>query len=60
MGKTVCSGIECPVRNTCLRYTERNKVTNCIGGYNVIRKCTNQRRYLQDKSNINESCLRKR
>jgi len=50
---TYCKGEECPVRNQCRRYTERGKVTNCVGGYNEIRKCTNARRFLQDEGKIN-------
>lgn len=49
-----CRGEECPVRNTCLRYTKRNETTNCIGGYTLMRKCTHQKRFLQDENNVNK------
>lgn len=55
-----CRGDECPIRGTCLRYTKRNDVTSCIGGYSVIRKCTQQRRYLQDESKVNTDGKRNR
>ena len=54
MGKAFCSGVECPVRNTCLRYTLRDKAI-----HGEIRKCTNQKKYIQDISKINTSCLKK-
>lgn len=54
-----CKGDECPIRNQCLRYTKRNDVTNCIGGYSVIRKCTQQKRFLQDESRVNQDSKRK-
>jgi len=53
-----CKGDECPIRNQCLRYTKRNDVTNCIGGYSVIRKCTQQKRFLQDESRVNQDSKR--
>ena len=53
---TYCRGFECPSRNTCLRYTKRGTATSCMGGYNVINKCTNGKRYLQDTDKVNPSC----
>lgn len=53
-----CKGDECPIRNQCLRYTKRDDVTNCIGGYSVIRKCTQQKRFLQDESRVNQDSKR--
>jgi len=49
-----CKGEECSVKHTCLRYTRRNSVTSCVGGYSVIRKCTQQKRYIQDESKVNK------
>lgn len=49
-----CRGEECPIHNQCLRYTKRNEVTQCIGGYTVIRKCTQQKRFLQDERYVNK------
>ena len=46
-----CLGAECPVRNTCKRYTGRKGVG--------IRKCTNQRGFVQDESKINGDSLRR-
>lgn len=47
-----CMGVECPVRNTCKRYTTHNQAP-------IIRKCSNQRRYLQDRSKVNEDSSRR-
>lgn len=50
-----CMGSECSVRHTCLRYTQRKiGINSTEGGYTTIRKCTNQRRYLQDESTCNQ------
>lgn len=51
--KIFCKGDECSVKNTCQRYTKRNSVTSCIGGFTIIRKCTMQKRYIQDENEIN-------
>ena len=48
-----CRGEECPIRNTCLRFTKKSETTSCIGGYTVMRKCTLQRRYIQDERFVN-------
>lgn len=51
---TYCMGIECSVKNTCLRYTKGRDATiynEC--GDKFIRKCTQQKRYLQDQNNVN-------
>jgi len=48
---TYCIGIQCPVKRQCLRYTKRV----AAGHYGFIRKCTNQRLYVQDKDKIVES-----
>lgn len=53
-----CKGDECSVKHTCLRYTGRNSVTSCVGGYSVIRKCTLQKRYIQDESRVNQDSKR--
>lgn len=47
-----CNGEECPVRRTCLRYTKRDE-RNDGKEYVLIRKCTLQRRYLQDANKVN-------
>lgn len=49
-----CYGNECPVRNTCLRYTEIEKRLSCDGEYRLILKCRNQVHYLQDERNVNK------
>lgn len=59
MSNIFCKGVECPVKKSCLRYTKYITVTQCIGGYTVIRKCTNQHRFLQDENNINQDGKRK-
>lgn len=43
-----CKGVECAVRNTCLRYT---KGIDQDGKH--IEKCTRQKRYVQDKTKVN-------
>lgn len=49
-----CKGIECPVKKTCKRYTNGLGVTMYDGTSDTfIRKCTNLRRYLQDRTKIN-------
>jgi len=49
----LCRGEQCSVKNTCLRYTSRNGgALNTIGGYTEIRKCTNQKKYVQDETKI--------
>lgn len=49
-----CMGFECSVKHTCLRYT------NGLGAEvsdkeekQFIFKCTRQKRYIQDKNNVN-------
>lgn len=44
-----CRGEQCPVRNTCLRYSLLRKSTNSVGGFTVVRKCTNQKMYIRDE-----------
>lgn len=46
--KIWCMGVTCSVKNTCQRYTQRDEST---GG--LMRKCTNQKKYIQDKNKIN-------
>ena len=53
-----CKGEECPIKNQCQRYTKRGTVTQCIGGYNEIRKCTLQKRFLQDPDRVNPDSKR--
>jgi hypothetical protein len=47
-----CMGVQCPVKKQCLRYTKR---IDTAGHCGFIRKCTNQRLYVQDKDKIVES-----
>lgn len=50
-----CKGIGCPVRISCKRYTSGLGVTMYDGtGDTFIRKCTNLKRYVQDKTKINK------
>lgn len=44
-----CRGEQCPVRNACLRHSMYHKYTQTIGGYSVIRKCTNQKMFIRDE-----------
>ena len=55
-----CRGDECPIRKQCLRYTKRNEVTQCVGGYTLMRKCTQQKRFLQDERNVNNDSKKHR
>lgn len=51
---TFCLGAECPIKRTCLRFTNfRSRIFKDGDGGKVIRKCTNQSRYLQDPDNVN-------
>jgi hypothetical protein len=52
-GKTYCMGVECSVRNQCLRYTDGIGATMYDGTLDkYIRKCTNQKRFMQDSKNV--------
>lgn len=51
--RVFCQGIECPVRNTCLRYTKYAERHTCGCEYQIVFKCRNQRHYLQDESRVN-------
>ena len=52
-GNTYCMGIECPVKNRCIRYTRGISATMYDGTLdNFIRKCTNQKNFIQDKTNV--------
>lgn len=53
MTHVFCKGEECPIKNQCLRYTKRNAFNNSIGGHSVIRKCTSQKRFVQDEDKVN-------
>lgn len=56
-----CMGHECSVKNTCLRYTSGLGATvydGCEDRY--MRKCTSQRRYMQDERKVNEDGKRQR
>lgn len=46
-------GIQCSIRNQCLRYTEGLGATLYDGIKDTfVRKCTNQRLFVQDTNNI--------
>jgi len=46
-------GVECSVRNQCLRYTDGIGATMYDGTLDkYIRKCTNQKRFMQDSKNV--------
>ena len=50
-GNTYCMGIECPVRNRCLRYTSGIDAKINDGTLDKFeRKCTNQKKFVQDDS----------
>lgn len=56
-----CMGHECSVKNTCLRYTQGLCVTvsdGCEDKY--MRKCTSQKKYMQDERKVNEDGKRQR
>lgn len=53
MAKIWCMGIECPIKNRCIRYTKGLGATVYDGTLDkYIRKCTNQKRFLQDAENV--------
>jgi len=46
-------GVECSVRNQCLCYTDGIGATIYDGTLDkYIRKCTNQKRFMQDSKNV--------
>ena len=47
-----CKGEQCSARNTCLRHSLYRKSTNSIGGFTIIRTCTNQKKYIQDEDKV--------
>lgn len=50
-----CMGHECSVKNTCKRYTSGLCVEVSDGcTEQFMRKCTSQKRYVQDETKINE------
>lgn len=52
-GNTYCMGIQCSIRNQCLRYTDGLGATLYDGTNDIfVRKCTNQRMFVQDTKNI--------
>lgn len=52
MNEIYCLGVECPNKNQCLLHTHQTTGT-------VIRKCTNRKKFVQDKEKINGDSLRK-
>lgn len=54
-----CLGIECPIRSTCLRYSHGLVVMENDGTTDrFIRKCTNQKKFVQDSQNVNQDVNR--
>ena len=52
-GNVYCMGIQCPVKNQCLRYTSGIGATMYDGTLDkFVRKCTNQKKFVQDKTKI--------
>ena len=48
-GNVYCMGIQCPVKNQCLRYTSGIGATMYDGTLDkFVRKCTNQKMFVQD------------
>lgn len=55
-----CFGIECPIRKSCLRYSKGLVAMENDGTTDkFIRKCTRQRRFLQDENNVNQDSRRR-
>ena len=59
MSKVFCMGAECPAKNTCIRYT-KGLVAKMYDEVQdrFIRKCTNQKKYIQDSEKINKDSKR--
>lgn len=52
-GNVYCMGIQCPVKNQCLRYTSGIGATMHDGTLDkFVRKCTNQKKFLQDEARV--------
>lgn len=48
-GNVYCMGIQCPIRNRCLRYTRGIGATMYDGTLDkFVRKCINQKMFVQD------------
>jgi hypothetical protein len=47
MTNEYCMGVECPVKNTCVRYVERKKAFDSNEDSVLIRKCTNQKKHIR-------------
>lgn len=59
MSKVFCKGIECPVKKTCVRYTKGLVAAMYDGTEDrYIRRCTNQKKYMQDGETINKDSKR--
>ena len=53
MAKIWCMGIECPIKNRCIRYTKGLEVMVYDGTKDrYMRHCTNQKKYVQDEDNV--------
>lgn len=55
--KKYCLGVHCPVKNTCKRHTQRTD--DAFRESDAMRKCTNQKKYVQDRERINPDSKRK-
>lgn len=55
--KKYCMGVQCPVKKTCKRHTQRAE--GFFRESDAMRKCTNQKKYVQDGENINPDSKRK-
>lgn len=52
-GDVYCMGIQCPVKNRCIRYTRGISATVCDGTLDkFVRKCTNQKKFIQDETKV--------
>lgn len=52
-GYIFCMGVHCSIKNQCLRYTQGLGATMYDGTLDsYVRKCTNQRMFVQDLNNI--------
>ena len=55
MAKIWCMGIECPIKNRCIRYTKGLGATVYDGTKDrYMRRCTNQKMYMQDEIQVSQ------
>ena len=51
-----CMGVQCPIKTQCLRYTDGIKdIIEDGTTVKFFRKCTNQKKFLQDSTKIVKS-----